>query len=321
MRMELTMSMKSKILTFAVAFALALPAVATMSISEAHAAGDVLDSAGKEGKRTHKRVGKTKSKAKSTSSSKSKRTSNTTRTTTTRRPAGTTRQVGTTTYRSSGTTHRHYTTTRTYVRSHSRPTRTRVVRSTPTHVHHQSDVVYVQDAPPAGHSSASSSNSNVDVYITGGVGTSGFASTTITDDALPGIGWNVAVGGKGKYLGLEIGLDGGGYTFDPEGANTTDLALFGLYGDLKLQPTIAGFFEPYVYAGLGGYVLGDGILDEASSGGAFRLGLGANLRFDDIAIGAKYAWQTMGFTDDSGSYGGDFTGESETLGLNLSIYF
>lgn len=319
------MSMKSKILNFAVAFALALPAVATMSISEARAAGDVLDSAGKEGKRTHKRVGKTKSKSKSKSTKSTRTRSNTTRTTTTRttRPAGTnTRYVGTTTYRSSGTTTRNYTTSRTYVRSHSRPTRTRVVRSSPTHVHHHSDVVYVQEAPPASHSSArSSSDSNVDVYITGGVGTSGFASNTITDDALPGVGWNVAVGGKGKYLGLEIGLDGGGYTFDPEGANTTDLALFGLYGDLKLQPTIAGFFEPFVYAGLGGYVLGDGILDEASSGGAFRLGMGANLRFDDIAIGAKYAWQTMGFTDDSGSYGGDFTGQSETLGLNLSIYF
>ena len=56
-----------------------------------------------------------------------------------------------------------------------------------------------------------------------------------------------------------------------------------------------------------------------------EIGIGKSGRraygFDDIAIGGKYAWQTMGFTDDSGSYGGDFSGQSETVGINLSIYF
>lgn len=314
------MNTKSKILAFALALGISVPAVTMMSTPEAHAAGGVLDSASNGGKRTHKRAGAAKTSKKKKSSKKTT-TTRTTRTTTTRQ-APTTRRVVSTRTVSNGSTHTHYTTRSrtTYVRQHSRPTR--VVRSSPRHVHNHTDVVYVQEAPPAARSTpAASSQSDIDVYITGGVGSSGFASTTITDEALPGIGWNVAVGGKGKYLGLEIGLDGGGYTFDPEGANTTDMGLFGLYGDLKLQPTIAGFFEPYVYGGVGGYVLGDGILNESSSGAALRLGLGVNLRFDDIAIGGKYAWQTMGFTDDSGSYGGDFTAQSETVGINLSIYF
>lgn len=318
------MSTTSKILAFALALGLAIPTVATLSITDALAAGGVLSSAGKDGKRTHKRAS-SKSKKKSKKKSKSKTT-----TTTTRRSGGTRTTTTRTTRsnhsaRSTGTSHRHYDTTSrrtTYVRRSSRPTRTRVVHTAPSHrVVHHTDTVYVTDAPPAGRSTARSGGSSTDIYITGGVGVSGFASKTISDEALPGVGWNVAVGGKGKYLGLEIGLDGGGYTFDPNGENSTDLAFYGIYGDLKLQPTIAGFFEPYVYAGVGGYVLGDAILDEASSGGALRLGLGANLRFDDIAIGGKYAWQTMQFADDSGSYGGDFGGQAETISLNLSIYF
>ncbi len=313
------MNTTSKILAFALALGLAIPTVATLSISDALAAGGVLSSSGKDGKRTHKRASSKSSKKKSSKRKSSKKKSSKKTTTTTTRRSGTTR---TTTSRTSGTTHRHHNTTSrrtTYVRRSSRPTR--VVRSAPAHHGHHTDTVYVTDAPPAGRSTARSGGSSTDIYITGGVGISGFASQTISDEALPGVGWNVAVGGKGKYIGLEIGLDGGGYTFDPNGENSTDLAFYGIYGDLKLQPTIAGFFEPYVYAGVGGYVLGDAILDEASSGGALRLGLGANLRFDDIAIGGKYAWQTMQFADDSGSYGGDFGGQAETISLNLSIYF
>lgn len=304
------MNTQSKILAFATALGIALPVVTMLSTSEAHAAGGVLSSANNDGKRTHKRVGK------KTSKKSTKKKSTTTRTTTTH--TSNSRVVSTRTYRTSSS---NTTTRRTYVRHSSRPVR--VVRTSPTHVHRHTDVVYVQEAPSTARSTSTSksSGSKVDVYITGGVGTSGFASTTITDEALPGIGWNVAVGGKGEYLGFEVGLDGGGYTFDPQGENSTDMSLFGLYGDLKLQPTLADFLEPYVYAGVGGYVLGDGILDESSSGGALRLGLGVNLRFGDFAIGGKYAWQSMAFTDDSGSYGGDFGAQTETIGINLSLYF
>jgi len=167
--------------------------------------------------------------------------------------------------------------------------------------------------------STQSSGSNVDIYITGGLGISGFESTTISDQALPGVGWGVAVGGKGKLLGFELGLDGGGFTFDEE-SNQTDLAYFGLYGDLRLQPSF-GILEPFVSAGLAGYSLQDGVLQEASGGAAFRLGLGANIRFDDFAIGGKYLYTGMAFADDSGIYGGDFSAKSESVTANVTFYF
>lgn len=174
------------------------------------------------------------------------------------------------------------------------------------------------------HTSSSSSNSsgsksNIDAYITAGIGTSGFDSQRISDLALPGLGYNIAVGAKGKYLGFEFGLDGGGYTFDPDEGGT-DMSYFGLFGDLKLQPTL-DIFEPFIFAGVGGYLLGDGIVNETSEGAAFRAGVGANLRIDDFAVGLKYTWATFSFTDSSGIYGGDFGAQTETVGVNLSLYF
>ncbi len=294
------------------ALAIALPATMAVGIQDVHAQS-TLDSASKEGKRTHKRANAKRTKSNTSNKSTSKTKS---RTTTTSRTVG--QQTGyrateTRVYRSSGQTyHRSYrpTTTRTVHHYHrARPTYTTV------HSHRTYQSGYGQPATQA------RATSNIDVFINGGVGISGFASNTITDDALPGIGWNFAIGGKGEYIGMEFGLDGGGYTFDPQGTNETELGLFGLYFDLKLQPTIAGFFEPYVFAGVGGYVLSDAILVENTSGGAYRLGLGANLRFDNVAVGGKYLYQGFGFADDSGIYGGDFSGNSETVSLGLTFYF
>lgn len=155
--------------------------------------------------------------------------------------------------------------------------------------------------------------------MTGGLGSSGFSSTTISDEALPGAGYNVAFGGKGEYIGFEFGFDGGGYTFD-EASGQTDLAYMGLYGDLKLQPSLS-IFEPFAFIGLGGYSLHDGVLNEVSGGASLRAGFGANIRLDDIAFGVKYLHQGMSFADDSGSYGGDFTAESESVTANLTVYF
>lgn len=295
------------------ALALALPATLVVGIQDANAQS-TLDSASKEGKRTHKRANAKRTNTSSSSKKSTKSKTTTTRTTRTVGQQSGYRATETRVYRSSGQTyHRSY-----------RPTTTRTVhhysrsRPTYTHVHHSHRTYQSDYGQPVAQTQATS---NIDVFINGGVGISGFASNTITDDALPGIGWNFAIGGKGEYIGMEFGLDGGGYTFDPQGTNETELGLFGLYFDLKLQPTIAGFFEPYVFAGLGGYVLSDAILVENTSGGAYRLGLGANLRFENVAIGGKYLYQGFGFADDSGIYGGDFSGNSETVSLGLTFYF
>ncbi|QED28187.1 porin family protein [Microvenator marinus] len=317
------MNLKNTIALIA-ALGLSIPAIATFSPADAHAQGKVLDSSSKSGKRTHKRAGakrtETKKKKKSrptTTRSTANRT--TSRTTTTRSAPQGYRATETRVYRSSGTStraqsYRSRTTTRHRTTSYR--------NSRPVYAErHQYRRQYSNDYGEPATRSTANTGSNIDVYVTGGIGVSGFSSNTISDDALPGIGWNVALGGKGEYLGMELGLDGGGYTFDPEGTNETELGLFGLYFDLKLQPTIAQIFEPYVFAGVGGYVLSDAILVENTGGGAYRLGLGANLRFDSLAIGGKYLYQGFGFTDDSGLYGGDFGGASETVSLGLTIYF
>jgi len=311
---------RNTLIAFFAALALSIPAVMTTGVSDAHAQGSVINSASKDGKRTHKRAGATRTKAEPKKSTQKKKTTtqSTTQTTTTRTsasaPAGY-RATETRVYRSSGSSSRA-----TSYRSSGTRTTTTYRRSRPayTEVHHHHRSVPADHGQPARRAE---SRSSIDVYINGGVGISGFASNTISDDALPGIGWNVAIGGKGEYLGMEFGLDGGGYTFDPQGTNETQLGLFGVYFDLKLQPTIANIFEPYIFAGLGGYVLSDAILVENTGGGAYRLGLGANLRFDSIAVGGKYLYQGFGFTDDTGIYGGDFGGASETVSLGLTIYF
>ncbi|MFU8806922.1 MAG: hypothetical protein ACNA8W_24150, partial [Bradymonadaceae bacterium] len=110
----------------------------------------------------------------------------------------------------------------------------------------------------------------------------------------------------------------GGYKFDPA-ARGIDLSVMGLSGDLKLQPSI-GFFEPFIFAGLGGYLFQDGIMQESALGGALRMGLGADLRFDNIAIGARYLYSMYGFSNQAGLYQG-LAAQTESVGLNVSFYF
>lgn len=326
--------MNSKtVINLILALALVLPATMFTAMSTATAGpGSVLKSANKDGKRTHKRANAKRTKKKSKSKSKRKRSS------TTRRKADSRRTVRrTTTHRSRPSTTRRTTTRTRTVRTPHR-TQRRVTRTSPRHRHTtrrtrtrhvqhnhsrtRTRVVHTRSSSSTRantHASSSSSGSSIEAYITGGLGYSGFAAPTITDDALPGAGYNVALGLKGDYLGFEFGFNGSGHTFDPEAA-TTDLAVFGLSGDLKLQPSIA-FFEPYVLVGMGGYSLQDGVINEASGGIALRLGAGADFRFDDAALGVRYLHSTYGFADDSGIYGGDFGASSETLGINLSFYF
>ncbi len=319
--------MKAKFLNFLIALALSLPTAMVVSMSTAEAGpGDTIRSANKDGKRTHKRANAKRTKKKSSKKA-----------TTTRRSSSNRRHVTRT------TTHRHSpqrtvrrTTTRTrHVRSAPR----RTVRRTTVHhnharrtrhVHHRTHTrtVHHHHSSTSASTSASTTRratgrakneSSIEAYLTGGLGYSGFAAPTITDEALPGAGYNLALGVKGEYIGFEFGFNGSGHTFDPA-AGTTDLAVLGLSADLKVQPSF-GPFEPYALAGVGGYSLQDGVVNEASGGGAIRLGLGADFRFDDAALGVRYLHSTYGFADDSGIYGGDFGATSETLGVNLSVYF
>jgi hypothetical protein len=330
--------------TFALALALSLPTAMFTSMSSAQAGpGDTIRSATKDGKRTHKRANAKRSNSRSNSDSNRRRSTNRreTRSTNNRREvrrSNNRREVRrtTTTRRSPRRTVNRTTRTRT-VRSQPRTTtrrttvrhnRARTVRSTRTrHVHHSRtrNVHHHRSSRAAatttsrGTAARSNNESSIEAYITGGLGYSGFDASAITDEALPGVGYNIALGVKGEYIGFEFGFNGSGHTFDPE-AGSTDLAVLGLSGDLKLQPSF-GFFEPYAFAGLGGYSLQDGVINEASAGAAIRLGLGADFRFDDAALGVRYLHSQFGFTDDSGIYGGDFGASSETLGINLSFYF
>lgn len=309
------MTNRNAIITFLTTLALALPTTMIVAPSEASAIGGVLKSSKSKGKRVHKRAGakRTKKDRKKRTRRSSRKSSNTRRVVNRTSRRTTTRR--TTTRRATNRTSRR--TSRRVVRRTTtrRPSR-RVVRrssSRTTHHHHR------RSEARASSSSSSKSKSNIDVYLTGGLGTSGFSSTTISDEALPGLGYNIALGLKGKWIGAELGFDGGGYTFDPEEGGT-DLAYSGLFADLKLQPTL-DIFEPYAFVGVGGYLLADDIVKENTSGGALRAGVGANLRIDDFGIGVKYTYMAFSFRDDSGIYGGDFGGQSESVGVNLSLYF
>lgn len=159
----------------------------------------------------------------------------------------------------------------------------------------------------------------VEAYVTGGLGFSGFASQEITDLPLPGAGYDLAVGAKGGVFGGELSLNGGAYTFDPSDASA-DIAMVGLSGDVKLQPAF-GFFEPFVSAGLGGYVMKDAVIDEAARGLGLRLGAGADFRVDQFALRLKYQHGMYGLSDLNGGYDGELGAQTSTLGANLVVYF
>ena len=300
------MTNRNAILSMFMTMALALPAAMLVAPSDAFAIGGVLKSSRSDGKRVHKRANKKRTKR---SSDKRKRTRRATRSKTSRRAVKRTSRRSTT--RTSRRTNRRVV-RRTTTRRPSRRVVHRSSRRTVHHHHHRRDT-------SSSTRTSSKSKSNIDVYFTGGLGTSGFSSTTISDEALPGLGYNLGLGVKGKLLGVELGFDGGGYTFDPE-AGGTDLAYSGLFADLKLQPAL-DIFEPFAFVGVGGYLLADDILKENTEGGALRAGVGANIRIDDFAIGARYTYMAFSFRDDTGVYGGDFGGASESVGINLSVYF
>lgn len=313
--------------------------------------GSILSQSRTSGTRAHKgrqaSTSKSKSKSKSKkSTSKSSSTRRTTQSGTTTRTTRTTQPTRTRTTRTTTTSRPTTTRTTRTVRS-SHPTRTTrtVYRSQPrgqrvrrtyrsghtshtTHTsHHHTHASHARTshshttthASTSARSGRTHGRATTEPYITGGLGISGFASDAIVDGALPGLGYNVAVGAKGKLFGGELGLNGGGYTFDP-GSASADIGLIGISGDFKVQPSIS-FFEPYVAIGVGGYALQDGVIDETSAGVGLRLGAGADFRFDAVALRISYLYGAYGMGNDSDAYGGDFGAKTETLGANLIVYF
>lgn len=137
---------------------------------------------------------------------------------------------------------------------------------------------------------------------------------------MPGIGWNVAAGAKGKLFGLELSLNGGGYTLEP-GSIPTDIGLWGLSGDFRFQPKF-GIVEPFATVGLGGYMLHDAVIREVSGGLGVRAGVGADLRFDAVAIRLGYQFGLHAFESDDDAYGpGAFGARTEALSAGLVVYF
>lgn len=313
--------------------------VQLLDIQPAEAApGGTLVKSQRSGTRTHKAASSKSTSSKSKSSS-SKRTTTrrttTTRTTTTRSSAPT----RTTTTRTTRTTRPTSRTTRTTTHRTSRPastTRTTTYYNSPRRVvHHRSSrphyragstTYYSTHYHSTGHTqgttttASASSGSYAEGYITGGLGLSGFASNAIVDGALPGLGYNVAIGVKGGLLAGELGFNGGAFTFTP-GDLPTDLGVFGMSLDFRVQPSFS-FFEPYLMAGIGVYGLADAVISERSAGGGFRLGAGADLRFDNFAVRLGYQFGGYLFDNAYDAYGdGGFTARTEALSANLVVYF
>lgn len=209
------------------------------------------------------------------------------------------------------------TTTRRGTSSSSRTTRVHTSSRTTVHHHHhhgdrRSSTRYQEPA------SSSSSGPDVDTYLTIGLGLSGFASRQITDLALPGSEFNLGLGVSGEVLGFELGFNGGGYTFNPDQSGL-DIAVMGISGDFKVQPSVA-IFEPYILAGVGGYHFQDAYLNEVALGGSFRVGAGLDLRFDRLALSMRYLRNYYGLAN-SHSFSGGLRAQTESLGANFTVYF
>lgn len=174
---------------------------------------------------------------------------------------------------------------------------------------------------------SSSSNAQIggrekNLYVTGGMGVSGFAAPQISDLPLPGLDFNLGFGGKRGIVGAEMGLGLAGWRFDPSApSRTANLTMYSMTGDLKLQPSFS-FFEPFVFGGMGGHVFNDHYIDETAVGASLRVGGGVDLRFNNFAINAQYLRSFMGMVGDSSVYEDGLLGAStETLGVGMKVYF
>ncbi len=186
---------------------------------------------------------------------------------------------------------------RTVVHHHRAPSR--------TVVHHETRT----EAP-----SVRSNSSSVEFYVNGGLGLNSLNISDVSESSLNGTNYRVAIGGKGDLFGVELGVDGGSFAFD----DGTTLSMVGANVDVKVQPKF-GMLEPYLFVGLGGYQLRDNVFDEDAGSGALRAGAGADVRINNVGIGAKYTWAAYDFQNDQ-SYV-NVGASTQTLSGNLSFYF
>jgi hypothetical protein len=172
------------------------------------------------------------------------------------------------------------------------------------------------------HCCAASSKSVAQAYITAGMGLSALAAPQIADGALPGIDFNLGLGGRSEWLAMEMGFGMGGYRLDPN-QSASDIVLLGTTLDLKLQPSILGVIEPYVMAGIGGHYMSDSVVDTSTIGGSVRLGAGLDLRFEDLALTMRYTFSQQAWAEDSlRAYGkGATSAQTESIGVGLTLYF
>ena len=161
----------------------------------------------------------------------------------------------------------------------------------------------------------------VDGYLTASVAAAALEVPEVFNGTLPGIDYQVGVGGKSGWLAAELGFNMGGYRLNPA-ASESDLTLLGLTADVKLQPSF-GFVEPYVMAGVGGHVLTDHPEDTSSSGASLRLGGGIDFRIENVALSAQYLRTGYGLANDGGwdTTDGEVGATTESVGLGLKFYF
>lgn len=166
------------------------------------------------------------------------------------------------------------------------------------------------------------SDDRAQAYITANMGLSAMLAPKISDQALPGVDFNLGLGGRSEWLALEMGFGMGGYRLDPN-ADSSDFLVLGTSLDLKLQPSILGVIEPYVMAGVGGQYFRDSVVDTSALGGSLRLGAGLDLRFDDLALTMRYTFSQHGWLeDDKGVYpDGSLSAQTESIGIGLTLYF
>jgi hypothetical protein len=168
-------------------------------------------------------------------------------------------------------------------------------------------------------SSTRSSTTVADPYVTLGAGLGGLEASALDDGVMSGTDFNLGLGVKGTLLSGELGIHGGGYS--PADPNR-DVSMFGLSGDFRLQPRL-GIFEPYALIGAGVHSLSDSEVELNSSGASLRLGLGLDVRVDDIGVSARYLYSGYSF-DDTGNgrtADSDYNASSEQFGINLLMYF
>ncbi len=171
----------------------------------------------------------------------------------------------------------------------------------------------------------SSGSSSVEEYWTLGAGISAMEMNQAPRPTGSGFDANIGIGARGSTGGVEVGLGYGHYEFTDLDDNPRSRML-GTNLDLRLQPSV-GSFEPYGLVGVGGHVMNNDLIEadalgsNALWGASFRLGFGADFRFqNDLALRASYLRGWYAFESD-GIAGPSPQPTTESLGLSMLFYF